>query len=129
MSLHDSGIGECLVLIAHGSRNRRWTELLQGLAAELQTEVGSEKVRLAFMELSKPSLFDIAEEVYEPGMSLRILPLFMANGNHLAYDIPEQLNELAQRFPGMKVEMLPPLGEHREFLNVIKEVARGYVRD
>src|SRR5690554_7620059 len=69
-----------LILLAHGSSDATWCavfeRLHQALAARLQTPL-----RLAYMELSEPSLESTVAELAAQGTSrAEILPLFFAAG-------------------------------------------------
>ena len=56
--------------------------------------------------------------------SVRILPLFLAGGGHLSTDLPEQVAAVEKAHPGLKVEVLPPIGEHPRFAELIQTLAR-----
>jgi sirohydrochlorin cobaltochelatase len=116
----------CLVFIAHGSRNPQWTAPFRELANDLRKEVGDKSIYLAFMELSQPTLMDLAETIVQDGIShIRLLPLFLSSGNHLAYDLPAQVAAVQQRYPALEMEVLPHVGQHPKFIrflhNIIKE--------
>ena len=118
----------CLVLIAHGSKNPRWTAPFQKMADDLSKEVGDGKVFLSFMELAAPTLQDVAGQIVKDGgLHFRLLPLFLANGNHLAHDLPAQVDDVKKQFPGLEVEMLPPIGQHPMFATLMRQLARECV--
>jgi len=51
------------------------------MTAELQREVGFDRVRLAYMEFAAPDLISAAGEAARDGVTkLRLLPLFLAGG-------------------------------------------------
>ncbi len=113
-----------LVLFTHGSRDPRWLEPFERLEASLAERLGPGRVRLAHMEVSPPTLMDVAAEAASRGVELiRLLPLFMAGGGHVATDVPAQAREAEGRFPGLKVEVLPAVGEHPKLLDVVEELA------
>ena len=119
----------CLVLLAHGSKDPRWRAPFERLASELQQELGNRAVRLAYMEFTGPTLMDVAQECAgQMNLNLRLLPLFMAVGAHLAKDIPEQVAEIRGQFPQLTVEVLTPIGEDARLValvgNIAKEAAR-----
>jgi sirohydrochlorin cobaltochelatase len=111
------------VLFAHGSIDPRWRAPFEKLLADLQASRGEDAVRLAYMEFARPSLEDVAAEAARDGVSrLRVLPLFMAAGAHVAADIPVQAR--LARMHGLDVEVLPPVGEHPRFAALLRELAR-----
>ena len=114
-----------LVLYAHGSGDPRWRQTFERLESDLQRELGETKVRLAYMEFAEPSLDDIAADSMREGYEvLRILPLFLAGGAHLANDLPEQVRAVSASHPGLEVEVLQPVGEDPRFLRLIRELVR-----
>jgi sirohydrochlorin cobaltochelatase len=111
-----------LVLFAHGSIDPRWRAPFERLLADLQASHGADAVRLGYMEFARPSLEDVAAEAVRDGVSkLRVLPLFMAAGAHVAADIPVQAQQ-ARAF-GLEVEVLPPVGEHPRFAALLRELS------
>ena len=90
----------------------------------MRQELG-DHVKLAYMEFVDPTLSAIAEECSKEGVSrLRILPIFMAVGAHLAQDVPKQARKLAQQFPNMKIEVLPPVGEDPRMFLLMQQIIR-----
>ena len=113
----------CLVLLAHGSKDPRWREPFKNLFCKAAKD--SERVRLAYMEFTGPTLLEVAEEcALENVESLRVLPLFMAAGAHLATDVPEQLSQVSERYPKMRIEVLPPIGEDPRVAALMEELIR-----
>ncbi len=120
-----SAEGVCLVLLAHGSKDPRWCALFERIAHELQKDLGKQRVRLAYMEFVGPTLMDVARNcVGEMTLNLRLLPLFMAVGAHLATDIPEQVAKVRGQFPQMTIEVLPPVGEDARMVQLVLQIAR-----
>jgi sirohydrochlorin cobaltochelatase len=125
----------CLVLLAHGSKNSHWKKPFEKLACDLKREVGEDKVFLCFMEhatpgyrVGQPSMGQVVKELADSGMRhLRILPLFMASGNHLREDIPTEVAAAQAESPQLSIELLPPIGEHPLFLELLRKLARESV--
>lgn len=114
----------CLVLLAHGSKDQRWGAPFEQIVQELKKELGEQRVRLAYMEFMEPTLMDVAREcVQQFKLNLRVLPLFMAAGAHLATDIPEQAALVQRQFPQITVEVLPTIGEDARVMRLVEEIA------
>jgi sirohydrochlorin cobaltochelatase len=123
---HDTPSGaDRLILLAHGSHDPRWRAPFERLEADLKGAVGATRVRLAYLEFVGPTLLDVAAEAARDGMTgLRVLPLFLSAGAHVAQDIPVQVAQVRARNPRLEVEVLPPIGEHPRFTALLREVAR-----
>ena len=114
-----------LVLFAHGSKDPRWREPFEKLTADLRADLGDTMIWLAYMDFAQPTLQDVADELKMKGITrIRLLPLFLAGGAHVAKDIPEQVSQVQARIPGFEVEVLPPVGENPRFAGLLREIAR-----
>ena len=117
-----------LVLLAHGSKYEQWRAPFEQLANDLRKDVGQDNVLLCYMESASPTLMDIARQLAAVGATrCRILPLFMAEGAHFSMDIPGQLEEITAQFPALEIELLPPIGQHPLFLNLMRQIAKESV--
>jgi sirohydrochlorin cobaltochelatase len=116
----------CLILLAHGSPDPRWRAPFEKLAATLKAELGAGRVKLAYLEYAAPSLEDVAGELAREGEGqcrLRILPLFMSGGGHVARDIPDLVAALGWKYPEIEAEILPAAGEHPKVVAAIGDIA------
>jgi sirohydrochlorin cobaltochelatase len=114
----------CLILLAHGSPDPRWRAPFEKLAEAIGRELDGGRVKLAYMEFAAPSLKKAAGEAHREGFTaLRVLPLFMAGGGHVGRDIPVLAEALRGQFPGLSVEILPPIGEHPRVAEAMRETA------
>ena len=119
-----------LVIFAHGSQESRWRLPFKELAESLTKRHGADKVRLAYMEFVRPSLADVVREAARDGkLDLRVLPLFLAAGAHVAEDIPQQTADAQRSFPQVKIELLQPIGEHPRVKELFREIVGDYARD
>lgn len=109
-----------IVLLAHGSSDRRWCDTFEKLAAPtLQAVAGS---RIAYMELASPSLEEtIAAGVTSDITEYTVVPLFLAAGRHLRKDVPAMIAGL-EKDHGVKIHLAPPIGENPLLGQAIKDV-------
>lgn len=118
-----------LILVAHGSRNGDGLEALEEFRADIEREIGPHQVILALMEFGAPSLSEALENLISGGARhIRVLPLFMAAGKHVARDIPEKIREISLKYPHTKIEMLPMISEFPEVRQVMQNIAAGAVK-
>jgi sirohydrochlorin cobaltochelatase len=116
-------ISDCLVLLAHGSKDPRWCIPFERIVNSVRGQSEKTAVRLAYMEFAEPTLMDVARECAgRQILHLRILPLFLSFGTHLATDVPEQVNRAKEQFPQLEVEVLAPVGEDPRFAGLIQQI-------
>jgi sirohydrochlorin cobaltochelatase len=114
-----------LVLFAHGSPDPRWREPFVRLQESLERELGPGRVWLAYMEFARPSLLDVVKFLRGRGIrKVRLLPLFMSAGGHVAADIPRQTAEALEVYRDMTIQVLPPVGEHPVLTEALHAIAR-----
>ncbi|MFH1417245.1 MAG: CbiX/SirB N-terminal domain-containing protein [Planctomycetota bacterium] len=112
-----------LILVAHGSHDPRWRASMERVIESLQAEVGGGKVRLAYMECTPPTLADVASDAVLAGTTrIRVLPLFLTAEGHVDRDIRPLVAELRETHPHVDVEMLPPVGQHRLFRELLYKI-------
>ena len=113
-----------VVLIAHGSRDPKWRAPFDTVVANCAASIGADAVRLAFMELTGPTLADAVAGLVAAGHTrIRVLPLFMSAGGHVAKDIPKQIDAERQTHPGVTFEQLAPVGQHQVFYDLVQRLA------
>jgi len=113
-----------LIIVAHGSHNPSWRASVEKLTESLQVEVGSGKVRLAYMQCTPPTLLDVASDAVRVGVKrIRVLPLFLADEGHVLRDIRPFVDQLGKAFGSLEVDLLPPLGRHPLFKKLLCEIA------
>lgn len=109
-----------LVLFAHGARDPEWADPFRAVAARVAADRGDLTVRLAFLEFQGPTLPDAITGLVSAGhRSIRIAPLFMAQGGHLKHDVPKLLAEIRSRHPDLAIELLPAIGDVPELREAI----------
>ncbi len=103
------------VLLAHGSKSAAWAEPFQLILASLQHHVPRALCRLAFMEMSAPTLLEVVDElVMKKVRRVRVFPVFLSGGGaHMTQDIPSQVQAAAQRFPGVEFTLTEAIGATR----------------
>ncbi|MEK7298708.1 MAG: CbiX/SirB N-terminal domain-containing protein [Candidatus Margulisiibacteriota bacterium] len=115
----------CLILIVHGSRDPRWCYPFESHTKSLQMDCGATSVKLAYMEIARPTLLEAATAAVNEGATeVFVLPLFMAGGGHVDHDIPVLVDEVGKTFPELSVLMLPAIGEHPAVVRAIKDIAK-----
>ena len=113
-----------LILVAHGSRDARWRASVERVVASLQVPAVRETVRLAYMDLTPPTLLDVAREAFRCGeRSLRVLPLFLAQEGHVERDVKPLVEAVRAALDGVEVTLLAPFGQQTEFREALARIA------
>jgi len=116
-----------IILIAHGSKDPRWRESFEELYNDLKKEMGEKNISLAYLGSNSPSLKQVVSSQVSNGFkNFKVLPLFMAGGGHVDSDIPEQIDEVKNKHQAINIELLPPVGEHPQIVDLIKKLTVTY---
>jgi sirohydrochlorin cobaltochelatase len=115
-----------IVLFAHGSRDQDWARPFRSLADTLRKRVDG-PVEIAYLEFMEPTLEQAISMLARDGINaVRIVPVFLAQGGHLKKDLPRLAADAGQKFPQMKIELAPAIGEQP---GVIEAIAAAIARD
>lgn len=112
-----------LVLFGHGARDPRWRETIDALAARLAERAPALPVRAAFLEFMQPDLAGAVGELAALGVrDVVVVPVFLAAGGHVLRDLPDRLQEIAARHPGLAVRVESALGGRPAVLDAMAAV-------
>jgi len=82
--------------------------------------------RLAYLEIMKPDLAEATGELVALGCAeIRLVPVFLGEGGHVRRDLPQLVEELRSKHPGVFITQLPAAGEDPD---VLEAIARYCVR-
>ncbi|HVR50874.1 MAG TPA: CbiX/SirB N-terminal domain-containing protein [Pseudorhodoferax sp.] len=113
-----------IVLFGHGSRDAAWRQPIEAVAARIAQRAPGTPVRCAYLELCAPDLATVTAELVALGVDeLRLLPMFLGMGRHAREDLPALVQALQARHGGLRVQVLPPVGEHPRALDLFAELA------
>jgi sirohydrochlorin cobaltochelatase len=101
-----------LILFAHGARDRRWALPFEAVAERVRAAQPGTPVRLAFLEFMAPDIAGAAAELAAAGCdTVAVVPLFLGAGGHVRKDLPQLLQTLHERHPGVAFSLHPAVGE------------------
>ena len=121
-------MNQALILLAHGSKDPLWQKPFVELLSSLKSDLGENKVYLAYMDFIPPSLSESASKAVKAGgSSLLVLPLFMSDGGHVKNDIPKLVEELEKEFPNVDIKLLSAIGEHSKVKEVFQDVIKEHL--
>ncbi|KQX87512.1 sirohydrochlorin chelatase [Variovorax sp. Root473] len=112
------------VLLAHGSRDARWREPIEAVAARMREDDPTVRVSCAYMELAAPDLLTAAAALIADGATaVHVVPLFLGMGKHAREDLPLQLDALRRRWPEVAFLLAPIVGESPELVALLARLA------
>jgi sirohydrochlorin cobaltochelatase len=110
-----------LILLGHGSREPRWAEPFERLAARVRARAAAE-VRVAYLELNTPDLATAADELLGGGArSIHIVPVFLGEGGHVRRDLPVMVEALRQRHPEVRFFCTAAIGEDEAVIEALAD--------
>ncbi|MGJ7563632.1 sirohydrochlorin chelatase [Variovorax sp. GB1R11] len=113
-----------IVLLAHGSRDERWREPIEAVAARVTARAPDALVTCAYMELATPDLPTAAAALITAGArAIRVVPLFLGMGKHAREDLPHQLEALRQKWPHIDISLARIVGEEPELVDLLARIA------
>ncbi len=117
-------MSRALVLFAHGARDPRWAEPFEAVAERVRRAAPSLPVRLAFLEMMVPTLFDAVDALAADGATtIDVVPLFLGTGGHLRKDLPPLVEAARAAHPGLVVRLHAAIGEDATVLDALARAA------
>jgi len=119
-----TGNARGIILLAHGSRDERWREPIEAVAARVTALDPQARVVCAYMELAAPDLRTAAAALIASGARvLRVVPLFLGMGKHAREDLPLQLQALRGTWPHVEFQLANIVGEEPELIDLLAKIA------
>ena len=111
-----------ILLFAHGARDPEWARPFERILALLERRAPTTPIELAFLESMHPTLDEAMHALGNRGAErVTIVPLFMAQGNHLRKDLPEIVRRACESNPGLSVRTARAIGDVDVLLEAIAE--------
>ena len=111
-----------IILFAHGARDPHWARPFARIRSLLEQRSPATPVELAFLELMRPNLAEAMSALAARGAErVTVVPLFMAQGNHLRKDFPEVVRSACAVNPGLSVRIAPAIGDVEALLDAIAQ--------
>ena len=112
---------EGIVLFAHGSRDPGWAAPFRKILKRVREALPGAEIRLAYLEVMKPSLGEALADLSAKVDSIRVVPLFLGYGGHIKKDLPALV---AAADPRVKVTIEAPVGEAPQVIEAIAALIR-----
>ena len=117
-----------LLIIAHGSRNTESVREIQDLTSRLQNAADHfDRVECAFLEMVEPDISAGLSALIESGSTeIVVLPYFLARGNHVIRDVPDEISNVQRRYPDIEIRLLPHIGKSAGMENLIIDHIKNF---
>ena len=114
-----------LILVAHGSKNPKFQEMVFRVAKKLEERVG--KVYVGFL-IGQPTVTEAVIEASKDNDELIIVPFFIAEGSHVVRDLKRSVENVLDE--SKRVVFAKALGDHPlviealydRYLEALKEI-------
>ena len=114
------------IVFAHGSSVESANEAVRAVTRQLRERAGYEAVETAFLEGGRPDLAGAIKELSARGVGkIVVIPYFLTRGLHLQRDLPRLINEIERGYPGLAIEVTPPLDGHPAMIDALLDRAQG----
>ncbi|RBO88357.1 sirohydrochlorin ferrochelatase [Nocardia puris] len=117
-----AGARPALIAVAHGSRDPRSAATMAAVAAGIAAARPDLDVRLAFLDLSAPSVEQVVDAVAAEGHSEAIVvPLLLGSAFHARVDLPGLLDAARARHPRLTLTQADVLGPDPGLIGVLRD--------
>ena len=103
------------ILLAHGSRDAMWRKSFENLLQQSRINAPNKKFRLCYLELCKPNLNEVIEELTENNSKITTIiihPIFLSTGVHFNKDIRTMVIDLQSIYPYLKFKINDVVGNN-----------------
>ncbi len=115
---------KAIILVDHGSRLDEANQVLEEIAARVQSRLPEHHVQPAHMELAEPSVEQAFALCTDRGANeIIVIPYFLGPGKHSIEDIPRLCQAAADKYPHLNYRIAEPLGVHEGIIDVLCERA------
>ena len=116
---------KALFILGHGSQAHEANEIFTNIVDMVAKITEFEEVGMGSLQISKPSFQEGIEELIKKDVKqVVIVPMFIYKGNHVKYDIPEEMTILREKYPHVNFIMAKPIGADQRLAAIIEERAK-----
>jgi len=111
-----------VLLMGHGSRVAEANDALRIVAEQVRQQGSFAIVEVSFRELHEPDIqAGIDACVAQGAQRILLYPYFLFAGAHVLEDLPGEMEQAKQRYPGLEMTMGQPLGTHPKLGEIVCE--------
>ncbi len=114
-----------LIAVAHGSRDPRSAATMAAVVADIASARPDIDVRLAFLDLSAPSVDRVVDAVAAQGHTHAVVaPLLLGSAFHARIDLPALLDAARARHPRLRLTQADVLGPDPRLVDALRDRVR-----
>jgi len=120
---------KALILLSHGSRRPESNAEMQALGSQIHVLPDNPfaHVACAFQQFAEPGFKQTVEDLIDRGVTnIVVLPLFLASGSHVLFDVPEMIEAARAQHPRVSMTVMPHLGQTQGLARFLLDQANGY---
>lgn len=113
---------KAIILLGHGSRVPDAGRHMEKVAQALQAKYGYKIVEVCYMSRLGPHFPEAFERcVRLGGTDIVVIPYFLHDGLHLVLDIPEMMQQVASRYPHVRLVLGRNLGFDEALVDLVEK--------
>jgi len=113
------------IVFAHGSSVESANEAVRSAAGAMARTGNYEFVEAAFLGGGEPDLAGAAGRLVQRGVTRAVvIPYFLTLGLHLQRDLPKLVQAVREQYPGLEMDVTPPLDGHPGMIDALLGRAR-----
>lgn len=115
-----------VLILAHGSKRTETEKILNSLTNKVKDITGESLIYQAYLQFSQQNLEVGVDYLVDRGATkIKVIPMFLFDGAHVAEDIPNELNEIRKKHPGIEVKLSRHLGDDDRIADIIADRIRS----
>ena len=115
-------MSEGIILMGHGSWREEANEEIREIARMVASSQQANFYEIAFLSIARPNLSEAVEKIIQQGVNrIIVTPVFLVTGNHIARDIPEEIEKLKGIYPDVEFVLTGHIGTHPGVAEIVKE--------
>ena len=109
-----------VLILAHGSKRQETEEILNSIVEKVKKKTGINMVFPAYLQFSEQNLEKGIDLLVKSGAkTIHIVPMFIFDGVHVTADIPNELNEIKAKYPGVELKMSRHIGDDDKLADIV----------
>jgi sirohydrochlorin ferrochelatase len=113
---------QAILYVCHGSRLKQACDEAISFIQRCQNRLKADIHQICFLELFSPSIKDGFESCVKQGAThIAIVPLLLLTAVHAKKDIPNEIQEIMEQYPSIKVTYGKPIGVHEKMADTVIE--------